>query len=660
MNWISGLSRRTLSVIALVLGAVILLSVNIAAREKLAGVRADFTAEKLYTLSDSTRTVLAKLDDPISLKLYYTEDLGTAAPAYAAYARRIHSLLSQYANLSGGQLNYERIEPKQFSDDEDLAVAAGLRGVSLGQGRGAGYLGLVGSNSTDDREIIAFMSLDRADFLEYDLTRLILKLSNPKRKTVALLTGMEMSGGIDRRGRRLRPWLVMGQLKTFFNIKQLGPSFDKVPQEADVLMIASPEALDDKTAYAIDQFVLSGKPVLVLADPYSEVRRNGSAALPKDHKLVALLEKWGAKILTGKVVGDLKNSRRVQMGNALLPQVVNYVVWQIHQTRSFNASDPIFAKINRLVIATPGILQPVKGAGPQFTPLLQTSSTAQVIDAKALVPPDPAKLLDAYIPGKNRLVLAARLLGGAKSLYPEGPPKAAKKPDGKKPDAKKADAKKADGKKPDAKKADGKKADETKPAAKHLKSGRVNAIVIADADFLHDTFWSQVREVQGRRVAIPRANNIDLVLNSLENLSGGAALSGLRGRGVVQRPFNVVNDIERNAQKRYRARENLLKAKLKQAEQRLSKIQARSSGGKIILSEEDKTAIMSFRSEVVGVRQQLRDVKAALRRDIDNLEQRITFINIAGIPLIIVFGAMIWLFVRRRRSRRPAKRGAQA
>ena len=92
----------------------------------------------------------------------------------------MRALLQQYSDISGGRLEFAVFDPEPFSDAEDKAVAAGLRGVRLNQEGEAGYFGLVGTNSTDTDATIPFFTTDREAFLEYDLTKLIYTLANPE------------------------------------------------------------------------------------------------------------------------------------------------------------------------------------------------------------------------------------------------------------------------------------------------------------------------------------------------------------------------------------------------------------------------------------------------------------------------------------------------
>jgi ABC-type uncharacterized transport system involved in gliding motility auxiliary subunit len=251
----------------------------------------------------------------------------------------------------------------------------------------------------------------------------------------------------------------------------------------------------------------------------------------------------------------------------------------------------------------------------------------------------------------------------------EGDDKA--KPADAKPDATKADgakdAPKADAAKetPKADAAKDAKAKDEKPegaAAKpHKASGRINAIVIADTDLLADQFWVDVRDFLGQQVAIPNASNAAFIVNALDNLSGSDALIALRGRGADDRPFKLVNELRRDAEQRYREKEQALTAKLKEVQDQLSKLESAGGGdgSNVIVSESDRQAIEKFRGDMLSIRRELREVKRALREDIDRLDGWLKFTNIALVPLLIGIGGIGWAAARRRKgSAPPAKPGS--
>ena len=170
---------------------------------------------------------------------------------------------------------------------------------------------------------------------------------------------------------------------------------------------------------------------------------------------------------------------------------------------------------------------------------------------------------------------------------------------------------------------------------------------------LHDSFWVEVRDFLGQQVAIPQSHNAAFVVNALENLSGGEALAGLRGRGISERPFEKVVEIRRDSEQRFRLKEEALVAKLKDLQEKLAKLETKGGEGggpvTVLLNDKEKQAVETFKGEMLQVRGELRAVKAALRRDIDQLDRWLKIVNIAAVPLLIGLGGLVFGIVQRRR-----------
>src|SRR5262249_7004961 len=158
-------NRRTLALGAVVLAAVTLLSVNLIASNALRDARFDLTKERLFTISDGTRKALRAIDEPIDVRVYFSKKLGDAAPTYAKSFERVRTMLDQYGEIARGNLRISYFDPEPFSDAEERAVAAGLKGVRLNQEGEMGYFGIAGTNSTDTEANLAFLSTDRERFL---------------------------------------------------------------------------------------------------------------------------------------------------------------------------------------------------------------------------------------------------------------------------------------------------------------------------------------------------------------------------------------------------------------------------------------------------------------------------------------------------------------
>jgi ABC-type uncharacterized transport system involved in gliding motility auxiliary subunit len=662
-------SRCGVAVAVLVLIVLMVASANIVAARFL-GSRLDLTAEHLYTLSQGTRNTLAKIDEPITLRFYYSTRLGDEVPSYSVYAQRVRELLDQYVAAAHGKIRLEVYNPQAFSDVEDRAVAFGLKGVPLDVQGEQVYFGLAATNSTDDQEVIAFFAPERERFLEYDLTKLIRSLAFPKKTVVGLITTLPLEGDMMAmmRGRPSEPMAVIEQLQQLDRVKPLASKIDAIPADIDVLMLVHPQNLPDKTLFAIDQFVLKGGKALVFVDPLSELQASHPSQLnppgsPNSSNLERLFKSWGFEVPSNTVVGDRRNAQRVGVpvpGRG--SRALDYIAWINLQAANLNREDMITADLSHIMMASSGIIEPLDGAKTTIEPLITTSPDSTKIPAEKLVGlPDVAGLLAQFKSDNKRYILAAHVTGMVDTAFPDGPPKP---PQPAKPEAA---AKPGESDPPEGETAADKAAETTPaptkaaeaPAVDWLKTSvpPINVVAVADTDMLDDRFWLQTQDFFGQKVAVPTANNGDFVANAVEVLAGGNDLVGLRSRGTSARPFQVVNRIERDAQERYSAEERALQQKLKDTQAKLADLTGKDqTNAPATLSAEQAKTIEEFRGDMLQTRRQLRDVQSALRSDIGRLKAVLEFLDIALIPIVVAAVAVILGVVRlKRRSRRAAE-----
>ena len=630
--------RKTLSIGALVLAIILFLSLNILSSGSLRKVQLDLTANSLYSLSDGTREVLASVKEPITLRLFVSRELLDASPGLGSYSNRVRELVEQYVTLSGGTITLEVIDPEPFSPEEDRAVGFRLQGVPLTEGGDIGYFGLAGTNTTDDQDVIGFLSPQREQFLEYDLTRLINNLANPEKKIIGLVSGLPIDADPLK---QYKPWRIVELMKQFFEVRSLGLE-PEIKDDIDVLMIVHPFGLSDKSLYAIDQYVMRGGKTMVFVDPYAEEgsRSNQAMRLPPDQgsDLDELFKAWGIEYSRDKVLGDLRSAQRVSAGvdPSGRPIITNYLAWLTFPQERLSRTDVILSELQLINVASAGFIKKAKDSTVTLEPLITSTTDSMAVDAaKVRFQPDPSAILKTFKSGNESLILAARITGTLKSAFPKGPPKDKKDKEA----AKKEDT--------DAK---GKK--EAKPVHLAVSKAPVNMIIVADSDILADAFWLQTQDLFGQKLVVPTANNADFVINALDNLSGSSALISLRSRGLSVRPFERVEELRQSAESQYRDKEQGLAKKLTDVQAKLKDLQTKEKAGSgVVLSSEQQETIDKFRSEMVTIRRDLREVQHALRKDIDNLDSWIKIINIGAMPVIIALLAGVLALVRRGRAK---------
>lgn len=232
MKRLETMDKTRLAIGGLLLAVVLFFSVNVFSNALFQGVRLDLTEGRLFTLSEGTGNVLADLDEPILLKLYYSKLLGKNSPQHAIYFERVRELLERYRELSGGKVRFQLLDPESFSDTEDAAIAAGMQGVPLNNAGDLGYFGLAATNSTDDQATIPFFTTEREAFLEYDLTKVVYTLANPDRKVVGLMTALPITGGASRPPFNQQPaWAVVDQIREFFEVRTLQTELRQIPDD---------------------------------------------------------------------------------------------------------------------------------------------------------------------------------------------------------------------------------------------------------------------------------------------------------------------------------------------------------------------------------------------------------------------------------------------
>ncbi|MEQ9328973.1 MAG: Gldg family protein [Rhodospirillales bacterium] len=628
MKFLQNADRNRLGLIAIFLLILLFFAVNIFSNATFKATKIDLTEDKLFTVSDGTRQVLESIEEPITVRLYYSKSLGERSPGYATYYNRVHELLEQYADIADGKLILETYNPEPFTDEEDRAVSFGLRGVPVNSANDLGYFGLAATNSTDDQEVVPFFVRDRETFIEYDLTKLVYSLATPKKPVIGVMTGLPVMGNPNPQFAQPQ-WGFIARIRDFFTVFSVPTDSQEIPVDVDILLIAHPRNLDAKVQYAIDQFVMKGGRVLALVDSNAEIAPlaappmgMGQAPQPDASDLETLLKAWGVELVDNKIAADRKGARRVSMGGQGLPRpiVTDYVAWISAKPANMDPEDVVTGQLKEINFATPGALKKLDGATTEVQPLIETSTDSMLIDSSMARPtPQVLEMLNGFSPSGEKLMLAARITGPAESAFPKGPDGDAEAP----------------------------------PAGHIAKADNIRVIVVSDVDMLYDQFWSENQNFLGQQVSVPFADNANFVVNALDSLSGSEALIGLRARGNSDRPFTVVEELQRAAEVQYRATEKELVRKLQDAENSLDDLLKRGGGDaaqiEAVLSDEQKRQIEQTRVEMLELRRELRDVQGALRKDIDKLDATLKFLDIWLMPLLVIIALLIVTFLRYRR-----------
>jgi ABC-type uncharacterized transport system involved in gliding motility auxiliary subunit len=615
------------------------------------GLRVDLTENNLYTLSDGTKRIVRNIDEPINLYFFFSDEATADVPALRDHAVRVSEMLEEFEDASRGKLNLKIIDPLPFSEEEDQAAQFGLEGVQLPTTPDAIYLGLAGTNSIGDEEVIAFFSPERLESLEYDIAKLVSTLADPERTVVGLVSGIAMTGGFDPQSQRMTPaWVVYEQASQLFEIRDLGTSFNAVPEDVGLLWIVQPKNLSAATQYAIDQFVMNGGQTLIFVDPLAQVDAMVQQGMPQgmppvgqSSNLPQLFRGWGVSFEPQSVVAD--STLALRLSDPMSGRPVRHYGYLGLGPEQMNSDDVVTMELGSVNAAVAGALAKAEGSEFDFEPLLWSSEDAAKLPASRFsFLMNPSELQQGFTPAGERFVLAARITGTLPSAFPEGPPAE---------DLPSIDPPGDEGAAAEEEAAYGENDEETADEEEHLaaSSAPVNLVLVADVDLLSDPLWVTVQNFFGQQLASAFAGNGAFAVNSLESLAGSPDLIAVRSRGGWSRPFTRVDELRADAEARFLETEQRLQQELAETERRLGELQsAREDTGSLLLTDEQEAEIDRFVEQRAEIRQELRSVQRGLDEDIDKLGTWLKVINIALVPLLLTIGTALLLWHRRRRA----------
>ena len=586
---------------------VIYFSLNIIGNLSLNQWRIDLTQERLHTISSSTKKVLSTIDEPIDIKVYFSQKLGEVSPPYKDFYLRLKSFLQSYKRLSGDNIRVQFFTPEPYSQTEDDALLNGLKSATISEFDDQVYFGLVATNSIDKKEVIPFFDLNRESFLEYDLSLLIHKLSQKEAIKVGVLSGWSAFGNT----------LMLQQIQSSIETEIVAEDAKEIPQGISSLIVVRPETLSDVTLLAVEQFALKGGNIMLFVDPLLEQDKMTTAN--NAQRVSQMLKAWGVEYDSSYLVSDLHRAISVSSHTPQGVKNFKHPTWIQLDESSLADDNIITSKLEKLMIASSGFLQPLKDLDNEnrFVPLITVGDKSAKVSADKFKYISLELIKKSQKEGNETFYIGAHILAkGAKSIFEKGL-------------------------------FDEENNQTIKPKILEAKES-VNALIFADVDLLTDNMWARVNNFFGQSIIVPSADNGRLVSNAVENLNGNDAFIDLRGRGKITRGLLLIENIEKSAQREFLQKENNLREKLNRLQTQIDQ-QRESIKDSTLLNNEQQKLIDEAQNEMVKVRQELRAVQHELRKDIESVKNIFKWINILGMPLLII--GVGYLFNRYRKKR---------
>jgi ABC-type uncharacterized transport system involved in gliding motility auxiliary subunit len=628
------------SVVGVVALLVILIALNLLGN--FSKFRWDLTENHLYTLSQGSQRIVQKLDTPVEIRFYYSKDNASTPVYLRTYAQEVEDLLSEFQQASRGKIKIVKLDPKPDSDAEDSARLDGVEGQTVNLNDKV-YLGLAVS-CLDAKTAIPFLSPGRESLLEYDVSRAISSVANPKKAVIGIMSALPVLGRnnpmmMQRRQQGSAPWVFAQELKENYTVREVPLTVDKIDDDISVLLVCYPKGITDSAQYAIDQFLLRGGKMVALLDPFSFVdfQMSGQAGMMGGEGFSASLDKllkaWGINFTSNQVVADPAFATKIQREANVVqsdPSVLSLTADAI------NRSDPLGAATNDVLLPFAGAFLGTPVDGLKEEVLISSSEQSSLVDAMTVQMGSDA-VRKALKPAHTRYSLAVRLTGKFKTAFANGKPAATP----------------AEPANPNATPTPTPSTSSTPVPLKEATNEGV-VVLIGDADFAFDTIAGNEQQVLTQTVFSPTNGNLNFIESSVEMLAGDSNLMSIRSRASANRPFLVVNQMEAAAEQRYQSKIDELENSIAQTKQKLAALQnSNPSDQKTVLSPQQQAEIKKFQENEAKFDKELKQVRKDLRQEIDSLQNTLKWINIAAMPFLVTLAGLGFaIFKRQSRAAR--------
>jgi ABC-2 type transport system permease protein len=527
----------------------------------------DLTAERLHTLSDQTRTVLAEINKnkkPVLIEAFISPRV---PKQYVETRENLIAALKEFDRIGGSGVQLIIHDIEKYTDIARTAFDNfGIRAQPVpGDNGGPEEMYMAVAFRCGAEEDI--ITLDRGLSIEYELTRSVRVVAKSNRKVIGIVeTAAKINGGFDMKTFQRQPqWSVIAELKRQYTVRSVNAD-SPIPTDLDALVVAMPSSLTQKQINHLQSWILAGGPTLLLDDPLPMFNMQLAASQPRPSaggnpmmpqrnpkqepkgNLGPMLRKLGIAWNNDQVVFQQYNPH--PEFQHLGPEFL-FVSPASGNLKSFNAENQITSDLQEALFLFGGSLSKEPTTKNTFIPLIKTNSTSgrnpfSKLTSRSFFGMGLNPNCPHYV-DTEEYTLAAQVTGETLAEMPE--PKGTKKDD------------KKNGKKPESK-----------------KFSKINTIFIADLDMISEQFF------QIRRQGFKGLNfdNVTFVLNCVDALCGEEAFMDIRKKRVKHRTLAkleaLTNDFAEELLKQEKAAEEDAEAALKMAQKALdSKIAAISN-----------------------------------------------------------------------------------
>lgn len=394
--------------------------------------RIDLTEDQRYSINEATKKVLSELKEELFIKAYLAGDLPSGFKRLQHATRELLAELKVYSNQ---KLQYQFIDPDKIEEKQTLILQLSEKGIQptnlytqergkriekltlpgallTYQGKEVGVMLLKGNKLATPEEILN----QSIEGLEYALMRAIRKITQQKRKKIALLRG---HGEPDM----LRLGGLVHVLREHYDLFYVHLSQKTSLAHYDAVFITKPQKpFSESEKYVLDQYIMQGGKLLFFLDrlriDMDSLRGGRTFALPLDVGLDDQLFRYGLRI-NQDLIQDLNAGvYPIVVGNIGNQPQLSLLPWPFFPILNNFTNHVIVKNLDALYTQFISSIDVVKAEGVTKTPLVFTSPCARKLAAPVQI--DLASLREAPAPDlytQGPLPVIYLLEGRFTSLY---------------------------------------------------------------------------------------------------------------------------------------------------------------------------------------------------------------------------------------------------
>lgn len=603
--------NKLFSAFGIIIFAVIVLLVNYLSSGL--NYRKDLSADKLYTLTPSTKIILSKLDSEADVRFYFSKSDSSLSVQEKAFALRVEDLLKEYSAVSDGNVTYRVLDPTPGSIEEKSAALDGIEPIVKADNTKR-YFGISVSYK-DTIKTIPTLSMSQEKMLEYHLTHLFKHLLRPKNPVIGVMTDfpvVEQQANPMAGQYQNRPaWGIIEELRKDFDlihIEDKYPSWGKTDGSNyfDLVIIYKFGPMTDTSRFALDQYLLRGGKAIIITDSFPLIASEADKTfkfqqtrLPYMGNTMGITESWQIRLVYDKYISDQASA--TQMKNGKNPGVLTL------EGDNFNKVHKAFRKIEKLMIPYPGYFDYKKKEGINVTPLLSANSSSGLVDVKKFQSRDA---VDNPIKTEAELAIILKVDGKLPSFY-RGP----------------------------------------KQNARNVVSTsqkEAEVVLIGDMDFLKDSYTFVSHDKNGSKVLTRISDNKELFLNLVDSMVTDGDMIDVRMRREKKRDLFKLKEIRAEQRKEFTSEVQKIQLEYKTQEAEVKEFY-RKQENQISLTPEELGKLKEAELQLREISDRINEIQHKFNEMERATRHKYIFLNSALVPILILISWLLVILYRKRR-----------